>query len=83
MERRLAAILAADVVGYVDELTEDAAGPEIPAPLGEPAERLFSYAKTLVLERGIQLENAGPDGWRYHAKGSKPTATLSDAMCLA
>ncbi len=67
----------------MDELTEDSTGPEIPAPLDEPAERLSSYAKTLVLERGIQLENAGPDGWRYHAKGSKPTATLSDAMCLA
>ncbi len=62
----------------MDELTEDAAGREIPASLNEPAERLSTYAKTLVLERGIQLENAGPDGWRYRAKGSKLTATLSD-----
>lgn len=62
----------------MDDSSDDAAGPEIPAPLDEPAERVVPFAKTLVLEHGIQLKNVGPDAWQYLAKGSKPTVSLSN-----
>ena len=58
--------------------TERGPGPEIPAPLDEPANQVIPYANALVLERGIQLERIGRDAWQYLAKGTKSTASLCD-----
>ncbi len=55
-------------------------GPEIPAPLGEPAQRLLPYAKAVVLERGVYLKKIYYDLWQFRGKGSEPVARLSEIL---